>query len=239
MIAGVAPGGATRASIDGIVPTWASTTTLTLTAGLARSDDDAYDIEVSAPIALNIAASGAGGLDTGSPAANAWYSSWVIGDSTAVNPTSGLLSLSGVTPTMPAGYDIKRLVGWHRRQASAWLRWDEFGAGRERVFFYDAARASAPQRIVSGGSATTWATASAASVLPPVVCMAFLLGQIAVTVGAWVRANGATDASGFQYLRPQVTDQFQLRIADQQIQYQNQSAGGSITIDCQGFHIVV
>jgi hypothetical protein len=233
-------GGASQGSIDGLVPEWTTTTTLTVSVGQARSDDDLSDLELVAPVVVDIALSGAGGLDTGAPATNEWYASWAIGDSGLVNPTTAILSLSGTSPTLPGGYDRKRILGWHRRQASIWLRWDVFGVGRNRVFWYDAARTSPPQRVVSGGSATGWATADASDILPPVVGQSQWLAQILVTgVGAWVRPNGHLDASGLQFIRPQNTDQFELRVADQQIQYQNDGPGGSLTLDCQAFEVVV
>ena len=64
-------------------------------------------------LTLDITASGANGLDTGSEATNTWYSIWVIFNPTT-NTTAGLLSISTDSPTMPAGYTKKRRVGWVR-----------------------------------------------------------------------------------------------------------------------------
>ncbi|MBF0237976.1 MAG: hypothetical protein HQM12_09745 [SAR324 cluster bacterium] len=65
---------------------------------------------VAASVSTNadITSSGAGGLDTGSEAANTWYYIWVISNGTT---TTGLLSTSAASPTMPSGYSFKRLVG--------------------------------------------------------------------------------------------------------------------------------
>ena len=52
--------------------------------------------------------SGLNGLDTGSPAANAWYFVWVISDGTT---TAAILSLSASSPTMPAGYLMSARIG--------------------------------------------------------------------------------------------------------------------------------
>lgn len=65
---------------------------------------------------VNIAASGLGGLDTGTEAASVWYAIWVVSN----GPTIGaLLSLSTTAPTMPAGYRYKALVGFVRNDASS------------------------------------------------------------------------------------------------------------------------
>ncbi|MGL4754640.1 MAG: hypothetical protein ACRCXB_19870, partial [Aeromonadaceae bacterium] len=53
--------------------------------------------------------SGLNGLDTGSLAANTWYSVWVISNGNAI---ASLLSLSTKAPKIPAGYSHKRRVGW-------------------------------------------------------------------------------------------------------------------------------
>ncbi|OIN44501.1 hypothetical protein [Pseudomonas costantinii] len=60
---------------------------------------------------------GANGLDTGSVggAVSTWYSVWVIWNGSTV---SGLFSLSATSPTMPAGYTHKALVGWARTDAT-------------------------------------------------------------------------------------------------------------------------
>ncbi len=59
-------------------------------------------------LTVDIAASGANGLDTGSEAATTWYYIWVINNGST---TAGLLSASATAPTMPEGYTYKALVG--------------------------------------------------------------------------------------------------------------------------------
>lgn len=59
--------------------------------------------------AVNIFATGAGGLDTGSLATSAtWYYIWLIGKSDGT--IAALFSTSATAPTMPAGYSYKRRV---------------------------------------------------------------------------------------------------------------------------------
>jgi hypothetical protein len=59
----------------------------------------------------------AGMLDTGAVGNNDYYL-WVIGRSDT-GVVDYLASLSSTTPTMPASYDFKRLIGWLKRSAGA------------------------------------------------------------------------------------------------------------------------
>lgn len=59
----------------------------------------------------------AGGLDTGS-IADADYYIWAIARSDT-GVTDALFSLSATSPTMPANYDFKRLIGWFKRVSSS------------------------------------------------------------------------------------------------------------------------
>jgi hypothetical protein len=64
----------------------------------------------SVSLTLNVAGSGANGLDTGSVTTSG-YNYFVI-----YNPTTGtvasLASLSATAPTLPSGYTYKRRIGW-------------------------------------------------------------------------------------------------------------------------------
>ena len=81
-----------------------------------ESATNTYQILRGVSISPSLAASGANGLDTGTSAANTWYSVWVIWNGTT---TAGLLSLSATAPTIPAGYTHKARVGWVRADATA------------------------------------------------------------------------------------------------------------------------
>lgn len=58
----------------------------------------------------NVGGTGANLLDTGVVAANTWYFIWVI-YKPSTSTVAGLLSISSTSPTMPADYTKKRLVG--------------------------------------------------------------------------------------------------------------------------------
>lgn len=95
----------------GAMPYWTSASTYTLPAGFrCWSDDDTMELVIASDQAVVLSASGANGLDTGAEANSTKYHLWVIGDSTGVNATKGLFSLSATAPTLPSGYNKKRLV---------------------------------------------------------------------------------------------------------------------------------
>jgi hypothetical protein len=92
------------------------TTKIDISAGKCRSDDDTVDIILSASITKRIdttwvAGSGNGGLDTGVRAASTFYGIYLI----AMADGSGadaVLAAEGGSPSMPAGYTVKRQAGW-------------------------------------------------------------------------------------------------------------------------------
>lgn len=63
----------------------------------------------SVDLTVDVTASGANGLDTGSEANSTWYHLWVIRN--ASGTVAGLLSTSATAPTMPSGYTYKGYVG--------------------------------------------------------------------------------------------------------------------------------
>jgi len=108
-------------------------------------------------LTADLAVSGANGLDTGSEAADTWYSVWVIA-STNASIVASLLSTSATAPTLPVGYSFKRRVGWVRNNAASdlfrfyhnddWWVWNEV---------LDAS----PFRLVNNGQATTFTAVTA------------------------------------------------------------------------------
>ena len=72
-------------------------------------------------LTIDITASGANGLDTGSEAASTWYSIWVIGK--ADGTVAGLLHAGGTGVigdlTFPSGYTYARRIGWVRNDAGS------------------------------------------------------------------------------------------------------------------------
>lgn len=124
-------------------------------------------------LVINSAASGANGLDTGSLAADTWYSVWVIYNSNT-STTAGLISLSTTAPTMPAGYTFKARIGWIRTESGV-NEYPLSSIQRGRTAYYKIAAGSNLTQlsvIASGVQGTTtadvntWATVSIVNFVP-------------------------------------------------------------------------
>jgi hypothetical protein len=96
---------------------------ITLSAGFARDAANGAFLELTADITKQIDAAWAvgssqGGMDTGSVGNSSWYYIWLIKRSDT-GVVDALFSLSASSPTMPTSYDLKRLIGAVRTDASA------------------------------------------------------------------------------------------------------------------------
>jgi hypothetical protein len=107
-------------------------------------------------LTVDITASGANGLDTGSEANSTWYYLWVIYNGTTV---AGLLSTNSTTPdvTFDTSYTYKALIGAVYN-----------GSGGDFVAFHqiDNKVACLFQAVLGNGSSTTWASVDLSSFLP-------------------------------------------------------------------------
>ena len=120
----------------------------------------------ASPVTADITVSGAGGLDTGTEAASTWYAVYVIGDTTGVNPVDALLSLTPISPTLPAGYDIFFRMGWVRNDASSdFLEFLQTNGERNRHHLWVNENLSA-LNVLTGGSALSFATVSLSAFVP-------------------------------------------------------------------------
>lgn len=152
--------------VDGLNLARASNTTFTMAAGAARDSGNVYDIVVDSALTCNMAVVGANGIDAGAIGASKLYYVYVIGDSLGFNAPASLISLSS-SPVMPAGYDVKRIIGYmHSSAGSALLAGYWYGDRNERVFNYDAPQATA----VTAGNATSYTAVdlSTLGLVPPV-----------------------------------------------------------------------
>jgi hypothetical protein len=99
---------------------------ITVAVGEARDEDDTTDITLSGAITKQIDAAwavgnNAGGLNTGSVAANTWYEVHLIrrSDTEVVDV---MFTTTANRATLPANYDAQRRIGWVRTDASANIR---------------------------------------------------------------------------------------------------------------------
>lgn len=169
-------------------------TTLTLTSGEARSNQNATDI-VTSSVGFNVVALtingtivGANGMARAVMAASTSYYVFVIGDSTGNYPVASLLDTSQFSPLLPTGYDVFRRVGFVRTDASGFiLPFSQMGCGVERVIFYDA-----PVSILAAGTATTMTTVQLGASVPQNSYSGLVYLDVQYT------PNGATDVAEFQ-----------------------------------------
>lgn len=137
----------------------APNTRLKIYAGAQVGSDDGADvISVTSDITINSAASGANGLDSGSVAANTWYGIYVI-FAPSTELVAGLISTSLSSPTMPATYTVKRLVGAVRTDSSGHFR-QFIQSGRDVQYAYEQVT------VLSGGIASSWTEINASAALP-------------------------------------------------------------------------
>lgn len=155
--------------VNGLGISWVSNTTLTLAAGAARNSSNLNDIILSAPVTVNGASVGANGVDIAVLAASSIYAVYVIGDSTDFKPTASLLSLSASSPSLPAGYDMFRRVGWVKTDGSSHLLafW-QYGSGQGRQYYWDVPIA------VTTANVTSFTAVSLAAGVPPLATQAVL-----------------------------------------------------------------
>lgn len=168
--------------INGLQLAYASTTTLTVSAGKCSNSSNLNDIVVGLPlnvaatqtgtepvaagtgaVTINGAANGAAGLDTGALANDTFYAVYAIGDSYGANDGSACISANLSAPLMPAGYDMYFRIGYVKTDGSAhFLPFRQDGCGLDRWMWYDAAIATS----ITAGASATYAAVDATAGLP-------------------------------------------------------------------------
>jgi hypothetical protein len=227
-----------RANVNGLVVAWTSVSTVTIGVGVCRDKTDSFTIRTTAPLLVNIAVAGAGGLDTGAEAASTWYSVFVIASSTGAVPLAGLLSTGGDNPTLlPAGYDIYRRVGYVRNNPSSDFReFVSYGQGPERSIQYRDAMSSRQQ--LTGGAATIVTQVNCGSLIPN--SSSFGRFQIAQrgTVGASFFDDPTQLLANAQrsLLAGNTACDVEMRVnASQRMAYANAAAGGLVDVWVLGY----
>ncbi len=147
-------------SLNGVTPA----SEVDIAVGSCISDDEKRLIHSSAILTADITASGADGLDTGTEAADTWYSVWVIEG--GGNPTASLLSVSSTAPTLPGTYTSARRVGWVRNDATSNFRpFTSHGVGIERQILFTADRDDLA--VFVNQEPTTYTVADCSEFVPP------------------------------------------------------------------------
>lgn len=102
-----------RGAIAGLVLANNATTPnskVDISTGQARDSTDTYDLRLASGITVDLAASGANGLDTGSKAASSTYHIYLIRRASDA-ALAGLASTSATSPALPSGYTAFRRLG--------------------------------------------------------------------------------------------------------------------------------
>lgn len=181
--------------VDGLQIARTGDATLTIEAGACRDENNKIDIVVASQLTCDMGSVGANGIDAGAAANSTVYYVYVIGDETKYNDPASLISSSS-SPVMPAGYNIKRLVGYMVTDGSADLLagyW--YGDRNERVWKYDAPIITA----VSAGASATYAAVALTNFVPPIENLPVMIAyrytnNAASDVFAMTPGNGTGDA---------------------------------------------
>ncbi len=124
--------------VNGMVPSKASNTTLSISAGRVRDNTNSYDIIINTTKTINTAHTGLNGLDTGVLEASKVYYIWAVASTLSVGVPGYLLSLSTSAPVMPAYYDAKILVGvWITNGSTQFITARSIGTSSRREFVLD------------------------------------------------------------------------------------------------------
>lgn len=135
--------------------------------------------------------SGAGGIDTGSVAANTWYAVWIIGQESGT--AAILLSLSATSPTMPVGYTYKGRIGWIRTDAgNNPLSFKQ--KGRRVDYLVTASGNVTTQPVINSGSVgnisgPAWVACSLATLVPSTAAAVLVAMSNTSSTSQMVAAN--------------------------------------------------
>jgi hypothetical protein len=223
--------------VSGLVTSFTSVSTITIGTGRARDRLDKMDLVLAAPVVVNIAAAGVNGLDTGAEANNTWYFLYVIGDTTGVNPTVGIISAAQNSPAVfPAGYDVARRVGSVRNNAASDFR-DFFcsGVGMSRSVQYRDALTG--RQILTGGAAVAVTDINLGSVVPPTSQQARLQYQQRGAIDGWLYADSAFALATYQRSiqgGATASDVMQT-MANRHMGYANSAVGGLLDLWVTGY----
>ncbi len=221
--------------VQGLQAEWVSDTTLRITPGKCRSDDDTFDMILTSAEDAVITSSGASGLDTGSESSSTGYYLWLISSPTSLR---AMLSLSATSPTMPGGYTKKRLVGYSYNDSSSnLLEFKMYGDDCTRFVHYNEPRQTV-QRLLDGGTSTSWADVDCGDLVPINAISVMIHMQHSTSGLGYIRPNGMSSLTGgstFCFAGNENT--VEIGIDDQTVEYDTSS--GSLILDLTGYRVLI
>ena len=184
--------------VNGLQLAYDTTTLLSVNAGDCNDSTLSFQMYTDG-LTINNATTGLNGVDTGTIAATTWYYVYIVGDSRGVNGTGGVMSLSSVSPAMPAGFNTFRRLGAIYSNASS--QFDIFtvvGNSTTRQIYYDATKS-----LLSGGSSTSFTAIDCSTIAPPIANTLLILTleftpNAGGDTGAY-RATGSSSTNGIPF----------------------------------------
>lgn len=193
----------------------------------------------SVSVAISTGASGVNGLDVGVLQANSWYHIYLIDNGTT---TSGLMSLSATSPTLPAGYNNYIRIGAMRTDGSQ-LLYRTLQRGAKTQYVVTASTNTAAMPTAASGSSgnvstPTWTAVSLTSVAPTTATRIFgvCFNQGGAVMAAPNNQYGAYNSTTnpppvlFSSLGSYASCQFDFVVETTSIYYASNVAGASIMI---------
>lgn len=184
-----------------ISPVWVDATTVRIPQGAEAIDSTGVTIiRAAADLDVDLSASGALGLDTGTEANDTWYYLWLCSGSSGVTAVFSTTSTAG-SVTAPSGYDdfLAMVMPVRNDGSGNILPFDIIRWGGEVEVFYpecDADTASTPYMVLVSGTATTYTDIDCSALIPPSGVKGYFAGIISAASGGTrtlkVRKNGTS-----------------------------------------------
>ena len=147
--------------VNGSIISWASNTTLSITAGKCLDSTNTFDIVTSAAT-LDGSKVDLNALDTGALAASTCYYIYAIGSSLNNAAPAHLISASRTAPVLPVNYDLYKMVGVAFTDGSThFVKIYQSGNGNTRVYTYDTLPV-----VLNAGTQTSYTAVALGAVLP-------------------------------------------------------------------------
>lgn len=150
--------------VEGLRLEFGGASTVRVGPGAALSEDGSMNLAVTSPLFASFSSFAVGGLDAGHETPSTLYYVHIIGDSTGVNRVAVVLSASP-SPTLPAGYDRFRRIGFVVNDArSDLIPFRQSGQGLTRRVHY--ATSADTTEVLRNGRATSFTPVTCANFAP-------------------------------------------------------------------------
>lgn len=206
---------------------WVSTSSIKILSGACRDSSDKRDLEISAPITIDIT----NDLDTGDESADKWYYVYLLFDKPNL-VYGALFSINSTIPTL-GDFTHYRLIGCVRNDSSSnFLKFAQFGNSNYRKYIYYENRFTT-LLLISGGSSTNWTNVDCSSLIPVTTELPIVWCEASVKI-CKLRTDGEAMAS-MEKLNDKNTRQIIMPTKNQIFEYKNNNPGGSTDLAVLGF----